>query len=117
VPLVLPDDEPLELGDDEPLEEPLELGLELLGLELVDELLSVEDELEPELEDDGGVVVDGGVAVDGDVLDGGDADGVRSPGRSPTRSVRVSLQAVSMPTLSATAKTAERNFFISMPPP
>ena len=114
MPLLLLDDEPVELGDDEPLE----LGLELLGLELLDELLlSVEDELEPVVDDDGGVVVDGGVAVDGDVLDGGEADGVRSPGRSPTRSVRVSLQAVSMPTLSATAKTAERNFFISMPPP
>ena len=113
VPLLLLDDEPVELGD----EEPLELGLVLLGLELLDELLSVEDELEPVLDEDGGVVVDGGVAVDGDVLEGGEADGVRSPGRSPTRLVRLSLQAVSSPALSATASMAVRNFFISMPPP
>jgi len=107
VPLLL-DDEPVELGDEEPLE---------LGLELLDERLSVDDELEPVLDEDGGIVVDGGVAVDGDGLDGGEADGVRSPGRSPTRSVRLSLQAVSRPALSATASTAVRNFFISRPPP
>jgi hypothetical protein len=103
VPLLLLDDDPVELGADEPLE--LELGVEV-----VDELLlSVEVELE--LDDDGGV------AVDGTVLDGGEADGVRSAGRSPTRSVRLSLQAVSRPALSATASTAVRNFFISRPPP
>ena len=95
------DDEPVELGDDG------------LGLVLVDELLSVE--VEPELDDDGGVVAEGGVAVDGAGADGGEADGVRSPGRSPTRSVLVSLQAVSRPRPSATAKTAVRNFFISTP--
>jgi hypothetical protein len=110
VPLVLLDDDPVELGVDEL--EPLELGLEL-----VDELLSVDDE--PELDDDaGGVVGDGGVAVDGDDgLEGGEADGVPPPGRSLVRSVRLSLQAVSSPALSATASTAVRNFFISMPPP
>ena len=109
MPLLLLDDDPVELGADEPLE--LELGVEL-----VDELLlSVEVELE--LDEDGGIVVDGGVAVDGAVLDGGEADGVRSAGRPPTRSVRLSLQAVSRPALSATASTAVRNFFISGPPP
>lgn len=88
------DDEPVELGD--------EVEDEPLGDE-VDELL------EPE--------VDG--EVDGDVGDDvlGEADGVGLPGRSLVRSVRLSLQAVSRPALSATAKTAERNFFISMPPP
>jgi hypothetical protein len=50
----------------------------------------------------GGVVVAGG--VDGEVVDGGDADGVRSAGRSPTRSVPDSVQAVSSPRLSATAQ-------------
>jgi hypothetical protein len=106
---VLLDDDPDELGDDE-------LGEELLGDEPLDEELSVEDE--PELELDGGVVVDdGGVAVEGDVDDGGEADGVPTPGRSLVRSVRLSLQAVSSPALSATASTAVRNFFISMPPP
>jgi hypothetical protein len=66
-----------------------------------------------EVEPLGGVVVvlslGAGVAaggVDGIVEDGGDADGVvRSTGRSPTRSVRDSLQAVSSPRLSATAQT------------
>jgi hypothetical protein len=107
VPLELLDGEPVEPGDDG-------LGEELLGDELLDdELLSVDDD--PEV--DGGVVVDGGVAVGGGGVDGGEADGVRSPGRSPTRSVRLSLQAVSRPALSATASTAVRNFFISMPPP
>jgi hypothetical protein len=57
----------------------------------------------------GELVLGGGVAaggVDGVVADGGDADGVvRSAGRSPTRSVGDSLQAVSSPRLSATAQT------------
>jgi len=104
VPLLLLEDDPVELGDeveDEPLGDD-----ELLLLELGDDddlVVSVEVELELEPE------------VDGDVL--GEADGVGLPGRSPTRSVRLSLQAVSRPRPSATAKTAERNFFISMPPP
>jgi len=92
---------------------PLVLGLEgELGvvLGLVDELPDVVSvELEPD--------VDGAVVVDGTVLDGGDADGARSDGRSPTRSVRDSLQAVSRPRLSATAKTAVSILFISMSPP
>lgn len=100
VPVLLLEDEPVELGA---------LGDELellpLGDELDDDELSVEVELEPDVD---GVVADG---ADGAVL--GEADGVvRSAGRSPTRSVRVSLQAVSRPRLSATANTAERNFFI-----
>lgn len=86
VPLLLVADEPLPLG--------------LLGV--VAELL----ELEPE----DGLVVDGDVVV---VLEPGDADGVRSAGRSPTRSVRVSLQAVSSPRLSATAKTAVSFLFMT----
>jgi hypothetical protein len=109
VPLLLLDDEPVEPGALGGVVE-LEL-LPELGLVLVDELLSVEVELEPE--PDGA----GAVAAGGSVLDGGDADGVRSPGFSPTRSVLLSLQAVSRPALSATAMTAERNLFISMPPP
>ena len=107
MPLVLLEDEPVELGElgvDE-----LELLLEL-GLVVVVELLSVEVELELEPDADGAVVVDGAV------LDGGDADGV-PPGFSPTRSVFVSLQAVSSPRLSATANTAVSILFISMPPP
>jgi hypothetical protein len=108
VPVLLLEDEPVELGE-------LELGDELelvpLGDELDDDVLSFEVELELEPDVDG-MVADG---ADGAVL--GEADGVvRSAGRSPTRSVRVSLQAVSRPRLSATANTAERNFFISRPP-
>jgi hypothetical protein len=63
------------------------------------------DPLGLEAEPLGDVLLDGGVdgVVDGegDVADGGDADGVRSAGRSPTRSVRDSLQAVSKPAPSA----------------
>jgi hypothetical protein len=67
-----------------------------------------------------GVVVDGGGVegvVDGDVADGGDADGVRSSERSPTRSVRDSLQAVNIPRLSATAPRPVSILFIGEPPP
>jgi hypothetical protein len=86
------------------------LLLELGGVVVV-VLVSVEVELELEPDVDG-AVADGG--ADGVVL--GDAEGVvRSAGRSPTRSVRLSVHAVSRPRLSATAKTAVRNFFISMP--
>lgn len=108
MPLLLLEDEPVELGElgvDE-----LELPLEL-GLVVVVELLSVEVELEPEPD------VDGAVVVDGAVLDGGDADGGVEPGRSPTRSVRDSVQAVSSARLSPTANTALSILFISMPPP
>ena len=106
MPLVLLEDEPVELGDDEL--EPL-----VLGVELDDVLLSVEVELELDPDVDG---VDGAVVVDGAVLDGGvagEADGVRSAGRSVTRSVRDSLQAVSRPALSATAMAAVSILFIS----
>ena len=94
--LPVPDGEPVELGDE------LELG----GVGLVAD--------EPDVD---GEDVDGVDGEDGDdVL--GDADGVELlPGRSPTRSVRLSLQAVSRPRLSATAKTAVSILFISMPPP
>ena len=66
-----------------------------------------------------GDVVDGGIVlgVDGDGAVGGDADGLRSPGRSPTRSVRDSLQAVSSPRPSATAQKPVSILFINTPPP
>jgi hypothetical protein len=84
---------------------PVPLGLEVEPLG---------DEVVPEDEPPG--VVDG--LVDGDVVDeGGDAEGVRSPpGRSPTRSEPVSLQAVSSPALSARAQKPVSNLFISGPP-
>jgi hypothetical protein len=56
----------------------------------------------------GGVIVAGGGA--GEV--GGDADGMRSPGRSPTRSVRDSLQAASKPRPSASAQRPVAILFI-----
>jgi hypothetical protein len=66
-----------------------------------------------------GVVVDGGVdgVVDGDVVVGGEADGVRSPGRSPTRSLLDSVQAVSIPRPSVTAQRPLSILFIEEPPP
>jgi hypothetical protein len=69
-----------------------------------------------------GVVAGGGVdgidgLVDGAVEDGGDADGMRSPGRSPTRSVRDSLQAVSIPTPSARAHRPVIILFMIGAPP
>jgi hypothetical protein len=65
----------------------------------------------------GGVVVDGGIVVDGGmVVVGGDADGVRSAGRSPRRSVRDSEQAVTRPALSASAQIPVSSFFTSEPP-
>jgi hypothetical protein len=62
----------------------------------------------------GGVDVAGGAG--GTVVDGGDADGDRSPRRSPMRSVGDSLQAVSMPTLSAKAHSPVSILFIGEPP-
>jgi carbon monoxide dehydrogenase subunit G len=76
--------------------------LVLLPLGLDGEPLGVELPL-------GGVVLDGGI---GAVADGGDAEGDRSPGRSPTRSERDSLQAVSMPTPSASAQRPVSILFI-----
>jgi hypothetical protein len=91
-----------------------------LGDELPDDELPVVEsvELEPdEVPEPPGIVDDGGVdgvdgVVDGVVAVGGDADGVRSPGFSPTRSVRDSLQAVSSPALSARAQKPVSNLFI-----
>jgi hypothetical protein len=54
----------------------------------------------------------GAVLGAGAVVVGGDADGVRSPGRSPTRSVRDSVHAVSMKALSPSAQTAVTILFI-----
>jgi hypothetical protein len=102
---------PVELGlEDEPLLLPL--GDELL---LPDVLVSLELEDEPEELLGGVVLVDGG--VDGVVVVGGEADGGEPPGRSPTRSVRDSLQAVSSAALSATAQRPVSTLFISEPPP
>jgi hypothetical protein len=95
--------------------DPLELGLEVEPDDGVPLVVSVVLEL-LELEPDGVVLLDGGVVLDGGIeLDGGEADGVRSPGFSPTRSVRDSLQAVSSPALSATAMAAVSILFISEP--
>jgi hypothetical protein len=58
-------------------------------------------ELEPEVVVS---VVDRGVVVDGDVVVGGEADGVRSPGRSLTRSVPVSVHAVASVAINASAE-------------
>jgi hypothetical protein len=71
-----------------------------------------------EVEPPGVVVDDGGVEgmVDGDVVVGGEADGVRSPGRSPTRSEPDSVQAVSRPRLSATAQKPVSILFMREPP-
>jgi hypothetical protein len=79
-----------------------------LGLEV--EPLGDVELLPDDVPDPPGVVDDGG--VDGVVAVGGDADGVRSPGLSPTRSVRDSLQAVSSPALSARAQKPVSNLFI-----
>src|SRR6185295_3863296 len=48
---------------------------------------------------------------------GGDADGARSPGRSPRRSFRDSEQAVTRPALSARAQRPVSSFFIFFVPP
>jgi uncharacterized protein len=81
---------------------PLPLGLD--GVPLGLEVEPLGDELVL-----GGVVADGGM---GAVVDGGDAEGARSPGRSPTRSVRDSLQAVSKPAPSASAQRPVSILFI-----
>jgi hypothetical protein len=59
-----------------------------------------------------GDVVAGGVVIGGGGVVGGDADGVRSAGRSPSRSLRDSEQAVRRPALSASAHRPVSNFFI-----
>src|SRR5262245_37387728 len=58
---------------------------------------------------------DGGEGdVDGVVVVGGDADGVRSPGRSPTRSLRDSVHPASTPVPRARTHTPMSNFFIAV---
>jgi hypothetical protein len=93
---------------------PVPLGLDGAPLGLEVEPLGVELSL-------GAVVLDGGVDGvvdgDGDVAVGGDADGDRSAGRSPTRSVRDSLQAVSRPAPSARTHRPVSIFLIGEPPP
>jgi hypothetical protein len=78
---------------------PLPLGLEGVVVPLGEVLLG------------GGVVLLGG-GVDGEVVVGGEADGVRSPGRSPTRSPGDSVQAVSSPAPSARAQKPVSILFI-----
>ena len=96
--MLLPDGEGVDDGDDDGLDEVLPLELESDGVVLVaPELL----ELEPVV-----------VSVERDGFVPGDADGVRSAGRSPTRSVRDSLQPASAAAPRARAKTALSNFFI-----
>jgi hypothetical protein len=84
---------------------PVPLGLE--GLPLGDELLPGVVEVLPL----GGVVLVAG-GVEGEVVLGGDADGVRSPGRSPTRSPPPSVQAVSSPAPRARAQRPVSTFVI-----
>ena len=64
----------------------------------------------------GAVVVSGGCEgdVDGVVVVGGEADGVRSPGRSPTRSLRDSVHPVSTPAPRARTHTPVSNLFIAV---
>jgi carbon monoxide dehydrogenase subunit G len=67
-----------------------------------------------------GVVLAGGVDglglgdVDGDVVVGGDADGLRSPGRSPTRLLPDSVHPVSTPAARARTHAPVSNFFITV---
>lgn len=58
-----------------------------------------------------GVVESDGVRAGGGVVDG-DADGVRSPGRSPTRSLR-SVQPAITPAPSTSADMTTSNLFIT----
>jgi hypothetical protein len=77
-----------------------------LGLEGLPDVEPVEPD--GELGDDG--LVAGG--VDGIVDVGGDAEGVRSAGRSPMRSLPDSVQAVSRPAPSASAQKPVSSLFI-----
>jgi hypothetical protein len=56
-----------------------------------------------------------GVAVGGGV-DGGEADGVRSLGRSPTRLEPLSVQAVARVAMSASAERPKSALFMDAPP-
>jgi hypothetical protein len=56
-----------------------------------------------------------GVAVGGGVL-GGEADGVRSLGRSPTRLEPLSVQAVARVAMSASAERPKSALFMDAPP-
>jgi hypothetical protein len=87
-------DEPVEPGavEDEP-----EGGVDLV--------VSV-DEGADELGDD----------VEGDVVVGGDADGVRSPGRSPTCPVPLSVQPAASVATSARAARPMDALFMNAPP-
>lgn len=65
--------------------------------------------------DDLGIEVDGDDAGGDDVV-GGDADGVRSPGRSLVRGVPESVQAVASVATSARAETLNSALFMNAPP-
>jgi hypothetical protein len=67
---------------------------------------------EPEREPDVVVSVD----VDGDVAVGGDADGVRSPGRSLVRGVPLSVQPAASAATSASAEMLDNALFMNAPP-
>jgi hypothetical protein len=71
---------------------------------------------EPDLVESDGGLVDGGVAVGGGVVVGGDAEGVRSNGRSPTRSFGDSEQPATSPTLAPSRTSALSKLFITLPP-
>ena len=66
--------------------------------------------------EDGGVTTGGGGVTGAGAVDG-EADGTRSVGDSPTRSVDERLQAVSMPRPSAMTQRPVAILFMSEPPP
>lgn len=57
-----------------------------------------------------------GVTVGGGGVVGGDADGTRSPGRSLTRSLGASVQAVARVATNARAETPNSTLFMNAPP-
>ena len=77
-------------------------------------------ELEPDVaEPDPDVVVsvdERGLEVDGDVAVGGEAEGVRSPGRSLVRLVPVSVHAVASVAINASAENPASVRFMNVPP-
>jgi hypothetical protein len=82
-----------------------------LVLELPLGVLDGDPEVVESLEELGvlGVTVGGGVVA-------GEADGVRSVGRSPTRPVPLSVQAVARVATSASAEKPSNAFFMEAPP-
>ena len=64
---------------------------------------------------DGGVAAGDVVVSDAGGMVGGDADGVRSPGRSPVRPLGDSVQAAARVVTRASRQKPLRNFFIADP--